>query len=80
MESDTDTCGFSQIDGLLCESGWYPDLRRVCLVLLVTYVGSTGERDPKAEEAILVEKVRRDWIPKLTARKDLEVVVSADCT
>jgi len=79
-ESDTDTYGFSQLDGLLCESGWYPDLRRVCLVLFVTYVGVTDERDPKAEEAILMEKVRRDWIPKLTARKDLEVVVSADCT
>ena len=54
----------------------------MCLVLFVTYVGVTGERDPKAEEAILVKKVRRDWIPKLTARKDLEVVVSAraDCT
>ena len=79
-ESDTDTYGFSHLDDLLCESGWYPNLRRVCLVLFVTYARVTGKRNLKAEKAILVEKVRRDWIPKLTARKDLEVVLLADCT
>ena len=45
--------------------------------MFATY-GVTGERDPKAEEATLMEKVRRDWIPKLIARDDLEVVVPAD--
>jgi len=50
----------------------------VCLVLFATYVGVMGEQDQKGEEAILMEKVRRDWIPKLIARDDLEVVIPAD--
>ena len=29
-ESDTDPYGFSHLDDLLCENGWYPNLRQVC--------------------------------------------------